>query len=578
MKNFYVVMAMLSSTALVSAQSLKDMEVVNNAANVKPIANVEQLRSVFVSPSAQAKAPAEDPQFNVYVVNGQGMYASGVTADFMSYEASICFGAIGKDAWFNNYAGVVDGVNYTWKYSDGASYYEMETNADKSAARMIPYVTTYYPELEGVGGTTKKSFVKTDYATDAQGKPVDVECIVSPAVQRSRISMSDPRFCGNFVTRVKMDDAGDDIRAFGDYVNEGQQVNKIFGLFHKTNADIVVYGADIILYSESQVPQDKNLTLQFYEYNADNQASPIGTKYGETSVSTADLKDLGEGLYSASFEFVDYGMGIPVEMPIIIPENKQFIGMVSGFEGTGLISIANSANGFTGSAYYTFEDGTISTIGYGNAPEIPSCHLTLTLDVEIPSAIFGYSIMDVPVLGGSAYVPNEDNSPSNIVYTSEKFDDDEKLEVVYPDWVKDPVFNEVTQDQYGWDEIHAYEFTCRADALPNGVNARQGFIEIKSAVTENVVARLEIGQGEWTPSGVETVKVAKASVAVAGDNFQLTYGEEFNAVSVYNVAGSKVASYALPQGGSFEVPAAELNGVYMFVFEGQEREVVKVVK
>lgn len=579
MRNFYVLFAMLFSAAAVSAQALPSSETVEFGSTVKKVVPVQNLKTVYNNNWAGTKAPAEDPQFAVYVVNGDGVYSSGLTSNFTSTEASFALAPMGVYSWFDNYAKVVDGVTYEWTYSDGVNSYQMEPESDNSAAKMISTVTTYYPELKGTAGSTTLTFKKSEYATGSDGNPSKNNCFLTPAKGRSMIAMADPGFCQLFYGTMAMDEARTDIRGFGDLKIQNVQTTKIFELFNKTVVDMVVYGANMILMETATPTTGKDITFEIWEYDA-TQSDPFVNKLGSTTANTTNLKALSNGLHAIEFEFVSNAAGFPVATPVIIPAGRQFAIVLTGFEGTNLISVLNSANGFTGSAYYILEDGTTGTAGYGNAPEIPSVHLALTLDATLPSAAWGFSTMNAPVMGGDVTVSYEgEEYLGNVVYTSDKFDDEELIELTYPEWIKDVVVTENKYDETnGWDVTGSYTVTCKADALPSDVNGRQGFIEVRSTVTEKVLARTEVGQGEWTPTGVESVEVAKAKVAVAGDNFQLTYGEEFNKVTVYNVAGSVVASYVLPQGGSFEVPAAGLNGVYVLVFEGASREVVKVVK
>lgn len=579
MRNFYVLFAVLFSAVAVSAQTLPPSETVQLGSTVKKVVPVQNLKTVYNNNWAGTKAPAEDPQFAVYIVNGDGVYSSGLTSNFTSTEASFALAPMGVYSWFDNYANVVDGVTYEWTYTDGVDTYPLEPKADNSAARMISTVTTYYPELKGTAGSTTETFKKSEYAIDSDGNDSKNDCYLTPAKGRSRISMADPGFCQVFYATVAMDEERTDIRGFGDLKINEVQTTKIFEVFNKTVVDMVVYGANMILMETATPTVGKDITFEIWEYDA-TKSDPFVKKLGSTTANTTNFNSLTNGLHSAEFKFETNMGGLTVDNPVIIPAGSQFAIVLTGFEGTNLVSVLNSANGFTGSAYYVLTDGTIGTVGYGNALDVPSVHLAFTLDATLPSAMWGFSTMDAPVMGGDVTISYEDQKYlGNVVYTSDKFDDEELIELTYPEWIKDVVVTENKYDETnGWDVTGSYTVTCKADALPSDVNGRQGFIEVRSTVTEKVLARTEVGQGEWTPTGVESVEVAKAKVTVAGDNFQLTYGEEFNKVTVYNVAGSVVASYVLPQGGSFEVPAAGLNGVYVLVFEGASREVVKVVK
>lgn len=131
------------------------------------------------------------------------------------------------------------------------------------------------------------------------------------------------------------------------------------------------------------------------------------------------------------------------------------------------------------------------------------------------------------------------------------------------------------------DMIYLYFF---AEELPEGVTFREGNITLSSfgkSKTYYVYQGVkpegqQIGDGttDLEESNVQPVKVYSLN-----GQFNLTYPNVYTAVEVYAVNGNKVASYNLPENGSFSIDNSSLaNGVYLIHMIGQTSEVLKVVK
>ena len=131
------------------------------------------------------------------------------------------------------------------------------------------------------------------------------------------------------------------------------------------------------------------------------------------------------------------------------------------------------------------------------------------------------------------------------------------------------------------DMIYLYFF---AEELPEGVTFREGNITLSSfgkSKTYYVYQGVkpegqQIGDGttDLEESNVQPVKVYSLN-----GQFNLTYPNVYTAVEVYAVNGNKVASYNLPENGSFSIDNSSLaNGVYLIRMIGQTSEVLKVVK
>ena len=92
-------------------------------------------------------------------------------------------------------------------------------------------------------------------------------------------------------------------------------------------------------------------------------------------------------------------------------------------------------------------------------------------------------------------------------------------------------------------------------------------------------ARHTITVEQKGPLGLTTTKASEVKASYNNNSFVLSYTDQFNSVSVYDVAGKQIGTYALPKSGNFSIPASDLtNGVYIVRFAGESNAAVKVVK
>lgn len=132
-----------------------------------------------------------------------------------------------------------------------------------------------------------------------------------------------------------------------------------------------------------------------------------------------------------------------------------------------------------------------------------------------------------------------------------------------PDWITVDEMNDLFDDD-GYFE-NAVSIVFDADPLPEGVSGRSADIVVRA---HGVTTTIPVTQGN--PTGISSPKVQLSSVNREGDDFVLKYpASSATSVSVFNVAGQKVASYQLPASGTFTVPAGNYpKGVYLFNFTG----------
>ena len=293
--------------------------------------------------------------------------------------------------------------------------------------------------------------------------------------------------------------------------------------------------------------------------------------------------DYVNGIGELTFNFMN-STGLVVS-PVTIPAGQPFAIIINNVADTGVWPM------FAFSARFgAIMDGTsVNTLGGGGAYEYltdgtlkehfgwtePGFDFAIGLDGYVPGMIMNADYADIPEEGGvaSSYMGGQMVVENAVQFASSYGiwnGDVEQITFSYPDWIT------MNVDTTNFSTTGNAYLQFSADKLPDGMKNRHGYV---SATCFGYTISMPIGQGpDWI--GVETT-VAEAEVSanvVAGD-FVLTYGEGVDKVDVYNVAGSLVASYALPANGSFTVPASDLaKGLYVLNFTGEKKATVKVVK
>jgi hypothetical protein len=139
-----------------------------------------------------------------------------------------------------------------------------------------------------------------------------------------------------------------------------------------------------------------------------------------------------------------------------------------------------------------------------------------------------------------------------------------------PDWIS------IGEPVYYQSGDYNYILPVTAAPLPQGVNGRKADVTIQAPGCEMT---LEIKQGEAWWTGINPVTSKNVKVVNQGDRFVLTYPAGTASVTVYNVAGQKIAEYALNPDGTYSIPAAHWSkGIYVMKFAGKANETVKVIK
>ena len=382
--------------------------------------------------------------------------------------------------------------------------------------------------------------------------------------------------------------AVDNTYQWGYYLDDGSisDLNGWAQVFSAPLTSLYLFGANFICKSAGAVDAEKLAKVSFEIWTINEEGGLDECLVTATNPKINGNYTVGE-MSELYFEFLGGSELLPVVTPVTIPAGQEFAVVIKDAVGTGMNPMWNFSAPFGtvldgdmitllggGGAYVYTTDGSLRDVmGYTE----PGMDLAIGLDGYIPGMMFVCDYADIPEDGGSAspyYDGGTLANEGNVVQFASSYSvmngSVEQITFDYPDWIT------MSIDTTGFSTTGNFVIQFSADALPDGMKNRHGEV---SATCFGHTVYMPIGQGEdWI--GVETT-VAEAEVSanvVAGD-FVLTYGEGVDKVDVYNVAGSLVASYALPANGSFTVPASDLaKGLYVLNFTGEKKATVKVVK
>jgi len=320
------------------------------------------------------------------------------------------------------------------------------------------------------------------------------------------------------------------------------------------------------------MPTGGVLKIQFYYLNEDGS---LGELITESTTKEFVKTYNSQGVFVFTFEEEEDGFN--VEKPLVLGTKAPIAIIISGFDATWDFSVLFGTNGTISGTSYTLHGDHVATFGFSNAPDLPRADMyiqfngifnCLSVDEVTSSVVF-------PVSGGLGVTATEGTTKYNDIDIYSSFDhvdgEDENVWIEsMPDWVTDYEF-----DNTYFADVNALMLFVKADALPAGVTGRSGEIVIGSF---GVTATIPVTQGDYT--GIPSTKAELTTVSSNGADFVMKYSASATSVSIFNVAGQKVANYQLPATGTFTVPAGIYpKGVYLFNFNGANgASTVKVLK
>ena len=374
----------------------------------------------------------------------------------------------------------------------------------------------------------------------------------------------------------------------GEYYGDGyRNLTGVASVFRAPITPLYVFGGNAIVKSiDGATSVDaSNISFEIWTLTEDGQLSePIAQATGGQLFGDPVAKD-NVGSLEFSFTENDPITGLPIAKPVSIPAGKPFAVVLNNMQGSKLRVLMSSdpCGGIGQGGARLVIDEALSYLVEGY--DFASDDVAIGLNGYIPGGKFlgsteGTDFLMISDAGGvaSTYSSNGDMvveggalfGCSHNFFVEDGIEGEAHVKMTYPDWITKAAVD--TTDYY---KTGRFALMFEADALPDGVNGRDGYVELD---VYGFKSKIQIGQGEFTV-GVNDAQVAEASARVEGENIVLTYGEGVNAVDVINVAGARVASYALPAGGNFTVPASDYaKGLYILNFKGDKKATVKVVK
>ena len=322
------------------------------------------------------------------------------------------------------------------------------------------------------------------------------------------------------------------------------------------------------------VPTGGVMKLEIYYLNANGS---FGTKIAESTTNEFITTYNTQGVFI--FKFEEEEDGFIFDAPITIGTEANVAVRITGFDSTWNFNfLFGEAAGWPGSAYTMHgSDGKISTIGYSNAPNTPAYHMYIQyngiFNCLIPASDYGTIV--APTAGGWVITETEGANNYNDYAFFSSYNVDEDMTDVWiesgPSWIDYDINSEdaIYFDNYNIAILYFY-----AEPLPAGVTGRSGEIVVSSY---GVSVTIPVIQGD--PLGLTTPKASEVKASYNNNSIVLSYTDQFNSVSVYDVAGKQIGTYALPKSGNFSIPASDLtNGVYIVRFAGESNAAVKVIK
>lgn len=529
--------------------------VISEQVTAKELVPMSQLN--LGTPTLKAPSAA----ISVYYPRPLGTYIGGFTDYDGTYYPSL-IGPSNYEMEFIALASNYEGTTFGWYINNNLIDERIDEYGDLYFKRDQPG-TYYMVELRGQNGTNTASY---KYAGHLSGQFLDLS---SP--EETPMTNADIAF--------KFDDASGNLfggwsatEYFGTgYVSNGVPCDGVVALFQAPISPLYVPSIEAFVTTLESgkpiIPAGKSLTCSVYYLTAEGQIDTdnlIGS-------STITAEDLRSGEFSDVLHFTFYeedDLGIITEAPLTLAES--FVVIITGVDECNIRFIISSHQDTWGGSAYTLHKGALSSITYTDGSN------AIDLNIQL-NAIYNCLVVDestseltAPVDGGYLeWYSEEDQKSYNNIYVTSSFGADEVWVEDCPSWIGG---FEADSDYFA--DYNVLFLYAQAEALPAGTDGRTGYITFASY---GVTAKVKVTQGTGGVN-IENVDSEEFSVVRNGDDFTLTYPSAATSVSLYNIAGQKVAEYNLNASGSFLMPAANLlNGTYILRFNGIN-ESVKIIK
>ena len=462
----------------------------------------------------------------------QGYFKVGLTPDWGGYSADLLFGHAYDQTIWRNLSTESDA--YSWEFDNPDGSNSILKSAEKNPN--VPYPFGPLFDIPSLSATAGKSSSTYQWGTE------DTRLLIPGGELAPRFGGETPS-CGNYDLSYKFYSYYDQS---GDYYFGTTSDNFIEGVanyFEKPVHKYMLDGVWAALGDFQGFPAATEFTMVIHRVVDGYLTDEIAT----ATCTPADVKSIAATAFTMpfnSFKTIDPETGLEVESDYLEIEDAIVI-EIKGFNNIPGSSISFCVQEFnsdpTGNnyAYLFLDDGRFT---HYNA----STSLLFNLDI-----VYSYLFADsdefiAPAAGG-------EKTFEVISYYSP---DDWWLEEDLPEWVS----ANVDFDEKTWD----IQLNLVAQPLPAGMTSREATVKI---ATYGADMSILVKQGSGT--GLSVITIADTKVINKGNHFELGYSSDYSAISVYNIAGQKIAAYQLPATGTFIVPADNYTkGIYLFSFTG----------
>jgi hypothetical protein len=455
-------------------------------------------------------------------------------------------------------------VTYTWTLNGGKVDLSGYVNGNNEMVFTgVPNGVYYVPELNGQQAGETATYAYGYY--DMNNESVEYQYLMTSSSIVAPITNADALLGGLYVGWQETEFFGPGC------VIDGIRQTAILSLYQKPLAPLYVKNIEILIISgtddvSTAIPAGKTLTLNVRSLN-DN--GTIGDIIATSTASASNITSIN------NFGYITFNFGYFDDLGIFTPRtlllDKTFIVELAGYDQTYDFKVLIAANREMGGSAYSVHGNTVKTFNWDDGSnaidlwiQLNGAYNCLEFESGQDKCVVdnnGGEVLFYNEVGGEYYYP--------ALYSSLPAKD---LKADTPDtWLTFEGFDETNYENSG-----VLVPKVSGTALPADITGRTGRIVI---VSEGIKTTLYVKQGnvDW-PTAISSVQPVETRACRQGDNFELSYPAAATSVSVYTIAGQRIADHKLNPSGAYTLPVANwAKGVYILKFNGAN-SAVKILK
>ena len=475
----------------------------------------------------------------------QGFFNLGMSQEWRSVNADLMIGqAYSQTIWRNR---STEPISYKWEFENPDGSGSIITSTEKNPNTPYPFNWYAIPKLTAYSENKNSNYQwgVSDMKYFMAGGDTDISGTV--------IGVGNYDLSYDFYSYYFVD---------GDYAFGTSTDNSIDGVANYFEKPVNKYILDEVwaALGEFSFPEGTEFTMVIRRVSGGYVSDTIAT----ATCTTADVIALANHAYTmpfSKFKIIDEETGLEVEHEYLEIEDAILI------EITGFNNIPGSKISFCAQEFNADPTGESNAYIYllqGDNRYLRSYNgatsLVMNLEITYSFLVADSYDFDVAEGGGEKTFGVISYFSPNGWWLEES-----------PEWV---------DISYDFDpEVWAYTGECNlnisVEPLPASEDLREAVVKIAT-----LGADLSILVKQNRVTGLSVTNISKNKVVNNNNNFNLSYTKDYSTVTVYNVAGQKIASYNLPESGEFLIPAGNYpKGVYLFNFTGANAaNTVKVIK